>query len=183
MTTPSQYSCLENPMDRGSWQATVHGVKKIWTHLSNLAHTRASITCSLLCSLVQMDIIIWPVWTLVTGSWGFPKAPCIPVWSLSEPKSTEQHLVDAGDVKGWSHTWMWKLSLPQLFTMYVLAHTEAASGASEDSCLSSSDTVCPQSGNSSTFAFFYPRSKMRILASGTFQQKWDSGFGLFSCYQ
>ena len=21
-----QYSCLENPMDRGSWQATVHGV-------------------------------------------------------------------------------------------------------------------------------------------------------------
>ena len=23
---PLQYSCLENPMDRGSWQATVHGV-------------------------------------------------------------------------------------------------------------------------------------------------------------
>ena len=23
-----QYSCLENPMDRGTWQATVHGVKK-----------------------------------------------------------------------------------------------------------------------------------------------------------
>ena len=23
---PSQYSCLENPMDRGAWQATVHGV-------------------------------------------------------------------------------------------------------------------------------------------------------------
>ena len=25
---PLQYSCLENPMDRGSWQATVHGVAK-----------------------------------------------------------------------------------------------------------------------------------------------------------
>ena len=24
--TPLQYSCLENPMDRGAWQATVHGV-------------------------------------------------------------------------------------------------------------------------------------------------------------
>ena len=28
---PPQYSCLENSMDRGSWQATVHGVAKSWT--------------------------------------------------------------------------------------------------------------------------------------------------------
>ena len=26
-----QYSCLENPMDRGAWQAEVHGVAKSWT--------------------------------------------------------------------------------------------------------------------------------------------------------
>ena len=26
--SPLQYSCLENPMDRGAWQATVHGVAK-----------------------------------------------------------------------------------------------------------------------------------------------------------
>ena len=32
---PLQYSCLENPMDRGAWQATVHGVTKSWTRLSN----------------------------------------------------------------------------------------------------------------------------------------------------
>ena len=25
---PLQYSCLENPMDRGTWKATVHGVEK-----------------------------------------------------------------------------------------------------------------------------------------------------------
>ena len=25
---PLQYSCLENPMDRGGWRATVHGVTK-----------------------------------------------------------------------------------------------------------------------------------------------------------
>ena len=25
---PLQYSCLENPMDRGTWQATVHGVSQ-----------------------------------------------------------------------------------------------------------------------------------------------------------
>ena len=31
-----QYSCLENPMDRGAWQATVHGVAKSQTRLSEL---------------------------------------------------------------------------------------------------------------------------------------------------
>ena len=30
-----QYSCLENPMDRGTWWATVHGVAKSRTRLSN----------------------------------------------------------------------------------------------------------------------------------------------------
>ena len=30
---PLQYSCLENPMDRGTWWATVHGVTKSWTRL------------------------------------------------------------------------------------------------------------------------------------------------------
>ena len=28
---PLQYSCLENPMDRGAWQATVHRVANSWT--------------------------------------------------------------------------------------------------------------------------------------------------------
>ena len=26
---PLQYSCLENPMDRGTWRATVHGVAEL----------------------------------------------------------------------------------------------------------------------------------------------------------
>ena len=30
---PLQYSCLENSMDRGAWEATVHGVTKSWTRL------------------------------------------------------------------------------------------------------------------------------------------------------
>ena len=30
-----QYSFLENPHGRGAWQATVHGVAKSWTQLSN----------------------------------------------------------------------------------------------------------------------------------------------------
>ena len=30
-SNPLQYSCLENPMDKGAWQATVHRVTKSWT--------------------------------------------------------------------------------------------------------------------------------------------------------
>ena len=31
---PLQYSCLENPMDRGAWQATVHGVARVRHNLA-----------------------------------------------------------------------------------------------------------------------------------------------------
>ena len=37
--TPLQYSCLENPMDRGAWRAAVHGVAKGWTRLSDFSFT------------------------------------------------------------------------------------------------------------------------------------------------
>ena len=37
--TPLQYSCLENPMDGGAWQAAVHGVAKIRTRLSDFTFT------------------------------------------------------------------------------------------------------------------------------------------------
>ena len=36
---PLQYSCLENPMNRGAWWATVHGVAKSQTWLSDQVHT------------------------------------------------------------------------------------------------------------------------------------------------
>ena len=32
---PLQYSCLENPMDRGAWQATVHGVARVGHDLAS----------------------------------------------------------------------------------------------------------------------------------------------------
>ena len=37
--TPLQYSCLENPMDRGAWWAPVHGVVKSQTRLSDFTFT------------------------------------------------------------------------------------------------------------------------------------------------
>jgi len=34
---PLQYFCLKNPMDRGAWQATIHGVTKSQTQLKRLS--------------------------------------------------------------------------------------------------------------------------------------------------
>ena len=36
---PLRCSCLKNPMDKGSWQATGHRVEKCQTCLKDLAHT------------------------------------------------------------------------------------------------------------------------------------------------
>ena len=42
---PLQYSCLENPMDRGTWWTAVHGVPKSWTqpseHNQDLRHSES----------------------------------------------------------------------------------------------------------------------------------------------
>ena len=41
---PLQYSCLEDPMDRGAWRATVHRITQSRTWLSNLACTECTET-------------------------------------------------------------------------------------------------------------------------------------------
>ena len=45
---PLQYPCLENPMDRGAWQATVHGVTKSQTRLKWLSTHALLLYCSCL---------------------------------------------------------------------------------------------------------------------------------------
>ena len=60
---PLQYSCLENPKDRGDWRATVHGVTKSQTRLKwvSTAHSRSLLkkkspykwTCAIQTHVVQ----------------------------------------------------------------------------------------------------------------------------------
>ena len=45
---PLQYSCLENPMDRAAWRATVHRAANSWTRLKRLSTQRG--ICIVLCS-------------------------------------------------------------------------------------------------------------------------------------
>ena len=42
---PLQYSCLENPVDRGSWRATAHGVAKSQTRLSDFTYSGKELAC------------------------------------------------------------------------------------------------------------------------------------------
>ena len=46
---PLQYSCLENPMDRGAWTATVHGVAKSQTRLSDKQYLYYVFTSVCMC--------------------------------------------------------------------------------------------------------------------------------------
>ena len=52
-SNPLQYSCLENPMDRGARWATVHGVTKSWTRLSTHTHPKVDESESESRSVIQ----------------------------------------------------------------------------------------------------------------------------------
>ena len=40
---PLQYSCLENPVDRGAWRATVHTVAQSWIRLKRFSSSSSSL--------------------------------------------------------------------------------------------------------------------------------------------
>ena len=53
---PLQYSCLENPMNGGAWQATVHGVAKSQVRLSNFTLPLQKLLSN--CFIVVIIIIL-----------------------------------------------------------------------------------------------------------------------------
>ena len=78
---PLQYSCLENPMDRGAWRATVHGVTKSWTQLSTSMHR-----------LLDIYFIIWVIinttlfcclWYSSFGHWELIQLTPVSLWHTS----------------------------------------------------------------------------------------------------
>ena len=54
--TPLQYFCLENPMDRGAWWATVHGVAKSGMQLSHFTHSLTLLKFTLLLICLNSDL-------------------------------------------------------------------------------------------------------------------------------
>ena len=68
---PLQCSCLENPMDRGAWQATVHGVAKSRAQLSDFTYL-----LTYLVECKQMEELTAVMWYLIflpqSHSFSFP---------------------------------------------------------------------------------------------------------------
>ena len=62
---PLQYSCLEDPTDRGAWWATVHGVTKSWTRLSHFTFTFIMVQLSHPYMTTGKTIAL-TVWTFVS---------------------------------------------------------------------------------------------------------------------
>ena len=60
---PFQYPCLENPMNRGVWRATVHEITKSRTRLSDLACMLAVDTLILMASMDDhQHSLYWREW-------------------------------------------------------------------------------------------------------------------------
>ena len=59
-SNPIQYPCLENPMDRGAWQATVQGVTKSRTRLSDFTFTFPSCCHSPLNYMAALRVGVMP---------------------------------------------------------------------------------------------------------------------------
>ena len=79
---PLQYSCLENPIDRGAWQATVHGLAKSQTWLTIHIH--------ILNRLFKARLLSWYL-----KYWEFPSGSA--VMNLSAIQELQE-------------TWLWSLS-------------------------------------------------------------------------
>ena len=60
---PPQYACLENPMDGGAWWATVHGVAKSRTRLSDFTslHFALSLLCLILIKWLSFPILFFKI--------------------------------------------------------------------------------------------------------------------------
>ena len=80
-SNPCQYSCLENPMDRGAQQATVYRVKQSWTQLKRLSmHARLFHNFVKVSTVQQSESTVY----IHTSPLLWVSSP------LSSPQSTEQ---------------------------------------------------------------------------------------------
>ena len=108
---PLQYSCLENPMVRGAWQAAVHGVAKSWTQLKWFTAATAAKSlqsCPTLCDPID----------------GSP--PGSPVPGILQARTLEWVAISV------SSAWKWKVKVKLLSRVQLLATpwTDSPSGSS-----------------------------------------------------
>ena len=115
---PLQYSCLENPIVRAIWWATVYGVAERWIQLSTHPYTSSLPSCSLSESLYFDIFSCWISRGLMLSldicSWGL--LLCKPP-TLKEKYSIERRSNVTVTLLGKSvgKTWAWRLPLETCF--------------------------------------------------------------------
>ena len=104
---PLRYSCLENPMDRGTWWAIVHGIANSWTRLSDSTHTLFSHAAAAATKLLQSCPTL-----------------CDPIDS-SPPGSLVPGILQARTLEwvaiSFSNAWKWKNKVELLSCVQLLA--------------------------------------------------------------
>ena len=75
---PLQFSCLENPIDRGAWQATVHRVTRSWTQVKQLSmHARLDDCPHFRCQSQNYWVPRLPMLLSYSYKSGFPQHPSL----------------------------------------------------------------------------------------------------------
>ena len=110
-SNPLQYSCLENPMDRGTWKATVHGVTKSWTWLSDWTELNWKEKAIVATFFVKENTLYvymfvgFPGGTVVKNHLPVQKTQEIPVWSLDQEDPLEEKIVTHSSILAWNISW------------------------------------------------------------------------------
>ena len=93
---PLQYSCLGNPMDRGIWRATVHGVAKSRTRLSNFTFTLNS-------TLTRTRNLRPRLLNLISFHWFFSKKIIYKLWHICFYLLDVLHREPCHTIVSWCH--------------------------------------------------------------------------------
>ena len=127
---PLQYPLLENPMDRGTWKPTVHGIAKNWTWLKWLEVAQSCLTlcdpmdCSLsgfsVHGISQARVLEWIAISFFRGS-SWPRdwtkvshivGRCFTILATREvlKRLNTQHIAE---LTRWSHSFPWSSKSPR----------------------------------------------------------------------
>ena len=99
---PLQYSCLENPTDRGAWRATVHRAAESQTWLKRRnKHAHSTLIYPILWAF---KIVSW-VSLVVQMVKNLPAVQETHVWSLSQENPLEKRMATLSSIFAWRIPW------------------------------------------------------------------------------
>ena len=147
---PLQYFCLGNPMDRGAWRATVHGVTKSQARLSTWC---CLFSCrSLGAALLALMDLVSRLWVPLIASGGLLCSTCFSPW-VTNGGCCKSYFTPFLPTKDHWLLVSWKSSFPTLCPLFIVSRERAYSVPVVDSALDRSrgEHLCPHGGEDVSF--------------------------------